>query len=200
MSASGLSPGIDADPALSPRAVPQDLAQLVEQDPAAAAARLRLMLDQDRRNTGAWRLLGRALRLLGQDAEAAEAEIAAVRSTAFDPEMIAIAAAMLANDLPQAEQRLRQRLREQPLDVAAIRMMAELAARIGRLGDAETLLRRALELAPGFSAARANLATVLYKQHRFGEAAAQLEPCWRWAVNPSNQQSDGRRARPDRRL
>jgi tetratricopeptide (TPR) repeat protein len=54
-------------------------------------------------------------------------------------------------------------------------MMAELAARIGRLSDSENLLRRALELAPGFSAARANLATVLYKQNRAADAIAELE-------------------------
>ncbi len=39
------------------------------------------------------------------------------------------------------------------------RMMAELAARVGRVADRRAPLRRALELAPGFDAARANLAT-----------------------------------------
>jgi predicted Zn-dependent protease len=53
--------------------------------------------------------------------------------------------------------------------------MAELAVRIGRLRDAEALPRRPLELAPGFAAARANLATVFYKQNRFAEAAAELD-------------------------
>jgi Tfp pilus assembly protein PilF len=94
---------------------------------------------------------------------------------------------MLAGDLPQAEARLRQRLREQPADAAAIRLMAELAARIGRLRDAEVLLRRALELAPGFTAARANLATVLYKQNRFAEAAEELDGVLaRDPANPAN--------------
>jgi Tfp pilus assembly protein PilF len=74
----------------------------------------------------------------------------AVRAAMHDPEMIAIAEAMIANDLPRAEAGLRQRLKAKPTDVAAIRLMAELAARIGRLKDSETLLRRALELAPGF--------------------------------------------------
>ena len=92
-----------------------------------------------------------------------------------DPEMIAIAEAMIANDLPRAEAGLRQRLKAKPTDVAAIRLMAELAARIGRLRDSETLLRRALELAPDFLAARANLATVLYKQNRFADAAEVLD-------------------------
>jgi len=54
-------------------------------------------------------------------------------------------------------------------------MMAELAGRLGRYLDAENLLRRALELAPAFAPARANLATVLYKQNRPAEAIAQLD-------------------------
>jgi predicted Zn-dependent protease len=54
-------------------------------------------------------------------------------------------------------------------------MMAELAGRLGRYQDAENLLRRALELAPAFAPARANLATVLYKQNRPAEAIAELD-------------------------
>jgi len=43
------------------------------------------------------------------------------------------------------------------------------------LGDAETLLRRAVELAPNFLAARSNLATVLYRQTKTTEALAELD-------------------------
>ena len=86
------------------------------------------------------------------------------------------AALALAEDrLPDAEAALRQRLREDATDVAAIRMLAEVAGRIGRYGDAEKLLSRALELAPGFGAARANLATVYYKQNRYAEAVETLD-------------------------
>lgn len=149
--------------------------RFLRDQPAEAACRLRAVLQHDPRNADAWRHLGRALRALGQDAEAAEAEVSAVRATAFEPEMIAIARAMQANDLPPAEAALRRRLAANPFDVAAIRLMAELAARIGRTRDSETLLRRALELAPGFAAARANLASMLYRQNRFAEAVAELE-------------------------
>lgn len=146
--------------------------------------RLRAAVRQDPRNAMAQRRLGHVLRRLGLDEQAAEAEIAAIRATAFDPQMVAIAQALLENDLPAAEQGLRARLSQQPLDVAAIRMMAELAGRIGRFPDAENLLRRALELAPGFTAARGNLATVLYKQKRFAEAAEVLDEVL--AADPAN--------------
>lgn len=60
------------------------------------------------------------------------------------------ALALSENRLADAEPILRGHLRNAPTDVAAIRLMAELAARVGRTKDSETLLRRALELAPRF--------------------------------------------------
>jgi len=151
------------------------IVELARRDPAAAAAQLRIVTARNPADAGAHRMLGRLLRQLGRDEEAARAEMDAVRAAAHDPRMLAIAEALLANDLPAAEAGLRERLSAQPTDVAAIRMMAELAGRLGRYGDAETLLRRALELAPSFTAAEANLATVLYRQSRYAEAAEVLE-------------------------
>lgn len=92
-----------------------------------------------------------------------------------NPQLMQAATALLDNDLPTAETILRPYLHQRPTDVAAIRMMAELAARVGRLTDSESLLRRALELSPGFTAARANLATILYKQQRPAEALQELD-------------------------
>ncbi|HEY0314534.1 MAG TPA: sulfotransferase [Allosphingosinicella sp.] len=99
-----------------------------------------------------------------------QALAAAVR----DPVLVRAAQALLANDLPAAERLLRPHLAADPFDVAAIRMLAEVAGRIGRYADAEKLLRRALELAPDFTTARANLATALYRQNRPSEALDTL--------------------------
>ena len=92
----------------------------------------------------------------------------------YHPRLIEAAVAMNANDLPRAEPLLRAHLKDDPFDVAAIRMFAELAGRIGRYKDAENLLRRALDLSPAFTAARANLALVLYRLNRPEEALEQL--------------------------
>lgn len=163
------------------------IVELARRDPAAAATQLRAITVRNPVDAGAHRLLGRVLRQLGQDEEAARAEMAAIRATAHDPEMVAVAEAMMANDLPGAEARLRHRLSRQPTDVAAIRMMAELAGRLGRYRDSENLLRRAIELAPAFTAARANLAIVLYKQNRYAEAGEVLEQVL--AQDPANASS-----------
>lgn len=83
--------------------------------------------------------------------------------------------AMNANRLEIAERILKPYLKEDPFDPRAIRMLAEVAARVGRWRDAETLLRRAVEIAPGWTAARANLALVLGRMGRPGEALELLE-------------------------
>jgi tetratricopeptide (TPR) repeat protein len=91
-----------------------------------------------------------------------------------DPRLMEAALALHDNRLHDAEPLLKAHLKADPFDVAAIRMLAELAGRIGRYPDAENLLRRALDLSPGFTAARSNLATLLYRQGKSGEAIAEL--------------------------
>ncbi len=91
------------------------------------------------------------------------------------PEVVAAAAAMQRGEIAVAEHMLRDRLRAAPTDVASIRMLAEVAGRIGRYADAERLLARALELAPDFDAARANYVTVLHRQSKFEAAHAEAD-------------------------
>jgi len=143
-------------------------------DPTVALAQLREITAAQPELAEAHRLSALALRRLDRTEEAEAADLEAVRQSIHDPELIRAAAALYENELHVAEPILKGRLRDQPTDVAAIRMLAELAARIGRLTDSENLLRRAVDLAPGFGAARANLATVLYKQNRFADSIEQL--------------------------
>ncbi len=82
---------------------------------------------------------------------------------------------MNANRLDIAERLLKARLRANADDPRALRMLAEVAGRIGRLHDSEALLRHALEVAPDFQAARANLALVLGRLGRPQEALPLLE-------------------------
>ncbi|HEV2596640.1 MAG TPA: sulfotransferase [Sphingomicrobium sp.] len=83
--------------------------------------------------------------------------------------------ALNENRLDVAERILKPHLKEDPFDAAAIRMLAELAGRIGRWRDAENLLRRAVEICPGWTAAKSNLALVLGRMGRPAEAMDLLD-------------------------
>jgi len=93
----------------------------------------------------------------------------------WHPRLIEAAMAMNENRLDVAERLLKPHLKEDPFDVSAIRMLGELAARIGRWRDSEHLLRRAIELAPEWTAPKANLALILGRTGRPAEAMELLE-------------------------
>ncbi len=123
----------------------------------------------------AWRILGDHLTLLGDIEEADAAYAQHIRHSTRDPRLLEPAAALCEGRIADAEPLLRDHLKQHPTDVAAIRMLAEVGARVGRYGDAEKLLSRCLELAPGFLAARHNLAVVLQKQAKLAAAVTQVE-------------------------
>ena len=142
--------------------------------PAAIAA-LREGTRLDPAHAEGWRQLGALLFEAGDKAAAARANAEELRASTHNPELQRAAIALGANDLPVAERLLRTRLKQAPDDIAALRMLAELAGRLGRYPDARTLLEHALAIAPGFTAARYNLAIVLYRQQRAVEALGVLE-------------------------
>jgi tetratricopeptide (TPR) repeat protein len=132
----------------------------------------------------AWLALGDHLTATGDTAAADAAYANHVRHSVRDPALLKAAAALADNRIPEAELLLREHLRRMPTDVAAIRMFAELAARLGRHEDAENLLARCLELAPGFHAARQNYALMLHRANKPEAALAQIERLL--AADPSN--------------
>lgn len=124
---------------------------------------------------GAWLALADEHTLLGNTAAADEAYARHIQASTNDPELLEAAAALCDNKLAIAERRLRAFLMNQPTDVAAIRMLAEVGARLGRYEDAEKLLARCLQLAPGFVAARHNYASILYRHNKPVEAIAEVD-------------------------
>ncbi len=122
----------------------------------------------------AWRALGDHYTALEMPEAADQAYAEHIRHSIRDPRLMSAALALAENRIPDAEGLLREHLKRHPTDVAAIRMLAEVAARIGRYVDAETLLARCLELSPGFAAARHNYAMVLHRLGRSERALAEV--------------------------
>jgi len=123
----------------------------------------------------AWRSLADHFAAMGDDARADAARARSLKTSTRDPRLLAAGAALCENRIPEAEALLRRHLYEHPTDVAAIRMFAEVAARIGRYQDAENLLSRCLELAPGFQGARHNYTVALIRQGKHEAALPQVE-------------------------
>jgi tetratricopeptide (TPR) repeat protein len=140
---------------------------------AAEEARRRLRFNH--LDAEAYRVLGRALRDLGEHEQANEAELAAIEASDFDPEIARATTAIASNDLATAEGILRSVLTRSPGDVAAIRMLAEIGIRMGHPREAMRLLKRAIQLAPGFDYAHHTLAAALDMLSRSGEALVALD-------------------------
>ena len=141
----------------------------------AALDALRRAVALKRQLPEAWRTIGDLLTARGDVAGADAAYAQHIRASVTDPRLMAAADALCDDRLAVAEPLLREHLKAHPTDVAAMRLLAETGTRLGRYGDVERLLGRALELAPGFSAARYNLAVVLYRQQKGAEALPHLQ-------------------------
>jgi predicted Zn-dependent protease len=141
----------------------------------AATEALRATVRFDPRHPHAWRVLGDQLTQRGDAAAAADAYARHIAASTNNPQLLEAAAALCENKLAIAERLLREFLKAHPTDVAAIRMLAEIGTRLGRLDDAERLLARCLELAPSFAEARYHYALVLHRQNKPTQALEQLQ-------------------------
>ncbi len=142
--------------------------------PEAIAAFRRAAQLQPRSADG-WRLLADCLDAQGDARAADQARAHYLKAATQDPRLMEAAAALVENNLPVADARLRAHLRTHPTDVAALRMLAEVAGRLRLYKDAQDLLERCLELAPSFDAARHNYAVVLNRQAEPAAALPQVQ-------------------------
>ncbi|MEO7635050.1 MAG: sulfotransferase [Sphingomicrobium sp.] len=91
------------------------------------------------------------------------------------PDFASAVQAMTSGRLAAARADLERLQAAHPQNAVAPRLLAEVAARAGDLGEAEALLRRALALDPAFADARINLASLLLQQNRFADALGEID-------------------------
>jgi len=133
---------------------------------AESVAALRETLSIEPALAEGWHELSSQLAAAG---DAHGADVAYERYTALAPQPWQLAepsVALAENRAVAAEAMLRRILRDAPQDVAAMRMLADALARREAYAEAKRLLRQALDLAPGYSAARYDLARLLLKQQK----------------------------------
>lgn len=187
-----LEPLLQAHPKVAAAWQALALAQAKQGQPQQAQASLQQALALQPELPGAWLALGDLRFAAGDEDGANAAYLQHVHASVRDASLMQAADALAQGQLPEAETCLRARLRQHPTDVAALRMLAELAARLGRNEDAIALLEHALMLAPGFDAARQNLAAVLNRGNRHTEALAEIDELL--SRNPDNQSLQNMRA------
>jgi tetratricopeptide (TPR) repeat protein len=155
-----------------------------EGEAAVAALKRAVSLKPDMPD--AWRTLGDHLTASGDTQGADDAYAQHIKFSTRDPRLLEPAAALCENRIAVAEALLRAHLKQFPTDIAALRMLAEVAARLGRYADAEILLERCLELAPSFVPARHNYAVILHRQRKAAAALEQIDKALEHdAANPS---------------
>ncbi|MFO1018754.1 MAG: sulfotransferase [Hyphomonadaceae bacterium] len=119
---------------------------------------------------GVWREIGDRYWALGDQANAERAYINHVDDPALEPAVHAALTAQQRGDRAAAEAAFQLQLSHYPSDILAMRHLAEHYSAEGKYEDAEILLHRVIERAPGFALARYGLAMVLIQLHRPAEA------------------------------
>lgn len=142
-------------------------------DKAVVALKRALFLKPD--IPKAWLALADLYLAMGDGKSADNAYAKQLKYSANNPQLMEAASAMAEDNLAVAERTLKAYLKTQPTDVAAIRMLAELAARLNRSDDAELLLQRCIELSPSFHFARQNYAHILNLNNRIEKVMEQAD-------------------------
>ena len=140
---------------------------------AAAAMEEALRLNPNRQQT---RLkLGRLFLRMGYVDKARRLRGEFLKLGPDNPEIVKAANLEKEDKLAEAEQVYRQILTRHPDNVTAMRLWARLGMRRNRYEDAEVLLKRAVEVAPDFNQAWADLVAVQYELQKLDEAAASAK-------------------------
>jgi tetratricopeptide (TPR) repeat protein len=140
-----------------------------------ARTSLELAVQLDQSLGPAWRALRDVRFAEGDDVGAADAFRRALGTSKPDPALQKALDLFAAGRVGVAEGICREYLRQRPLDVNAIRLLAEIGTELGVLDEAIRLLERCLELAPDFHIARSNYATALGRHQQYSVALEQMD-------------------------
>ena len=124
---------------------------------------LRRALAIDPKHAAAWQSIGHQLAVAGDEEGSHQAFQRNFELSTRHPELVEAVKLLHKGKTGQAERLVRDLLKNYPADVSAIRILADIGIKLGRLEDASKLLERCLELTPDFHAARHSYASVLMR-------------------------------------
>jgi tetratricopeptide (TPR) repeat protein len=140
-----------------------------------AIAALRGAVSADPNFAEGWRSLAEQLSAAGLEDESQRAYDQHLSISIDHPELKKAAEHLLKKELNKAEEIARGVLKQNPLDVSAMRILADVGIKVGRYEEAQNLLERCLELAPTFNLACHTYVIVLFRRQKLVEALEELE-------------------------
>lgn len=153
---------------------------------AEAAVALRRAVELDPAHAAAWRSLGDQLSASGDVNGSEQAYQQHLALVTRHPELIEAAEYLRKGNVAKAERISREVLKKDPLDTTAMRILASVGVRLGKLKEASHLLERCLELAPDFHHARHNYATIFVKRNKLEAALAEVDTLLHFEPNNPN--------------
>jgi predicted Zn-dependent protease len=149
------------------------LADLADTEGAVQALHAALKIEP--KLPASWKLLVELHSAQGDEEAAVEASNQLLLASSTDPELIRAVNLFREGKIGQCEALTRKYLFDNPTNVTAIRLLADIGLKVGVWDDAENLLLRCLELAPDYSLARLSYAQVLSKREKLETALQQVE-------------------------
>jgi predicted Zn-dependent protease len=143
-------------------------------DTPAAILALGDALKAEPKLPASWKLLAELHSAEGNEEAAREAANQLLLASSTDPELIEAVNLFTEGKIGKSEALTRKFLYDNPTNVTAMRLLADIGLKVGVYDDAENLLQRCLELAPDYSLARLSYAQVLSKREKLSQALQQV--------------------------
>ncbi len=170
-----LRKAVKRDPGLGPAHQEIGMTLLALGRGADAVGHLRKAVKILPKNPHAWKALADAHAAQGDVKKSKQAGRELLALSTRNPELVVAGDFLFEGRIAKAEAICRDVLKKDPVDVSAIRMLADIGIRLNQFNDAQKLLERCLELAPDFHLARNDYANVLSKRQQYEESLTQLE-------------------------
>jgi tetratricopeptide (TPR) repeat protein len=131
-----------------------------------------------------WKALAVLFRSAGKTVEADNAAQHVAKLGSLPPPVVAASGLIADGEIHLAERLLRPFLQEHPDHIEAMRLLAQIGAKLEVLDDAEFLLESVLVFAPDYHLARYDYACVLQQRHKNLRALEEAEKLL--AIDPKN--------------
>ena len=122
-----------------------------------------------------WKALAELQRAAGDEASARQAELNCQRLANLPPELVSVTSMIHEGKLYKAERLCRSFLQKHSHHIEAMRLLAQIGAKLYVLDDAEFLLESCLVFQPDYQLARYDYVNVLHRRQKYAQALEHAE-------------------------